>query len=74
MTPEGSATTPEPDFILGPLAVVAAGAFIRAARRRKPILLLCAIAAVAAEFRWPAYNRLKRSPALPRLVAHYPDA
>jgi hypothetical protein len=64
----------EPDFVLGPLALVAAAAFIRAARRRRPGMLAVAIAAVTAEFGWPAYSRFKRNPAVPTLLARYPNA
>jgi len=63
----------EPDFVLGPLALVAAAAFIRAARRRRPGTLAVAIAAVTAEFGWPAYSRFKRNPTVPTLLARYPN-
>ena len=63
----------EPDFVLGPLALVAAGAFIRGVRQRKPRSFVVAAAAVALEFGWPAYGRLKRNPAMPTLLAYYPD-
>ena len=68
------ASSHEPDFVLGPLALVAAAAFVRAARRRRPAPLLVGVTALALEFGSPAYKRLKRNPAIPALVAHYPDS
>jgi hypothetical protein len=63
----------EPDFVLGPLALLAVAALFRAARQRKRLPLLLATGALALEFGWPTYNRFKRKPGAPTLLAHYPE-
>lgn len=63
----------EPDLVVGSLGLLAALAFIRAARRRKWRPLAVAIAPVAVEFGSQAYDRFKRNPAIPTLLEHYPQ-
>jgi hypothetical protein len=73
MTPDTSVVSPQPDFVLGPLVLVAVAAFVRGVRRRKAAFVVLGLATIAVEFGSPAYGRFKRHPAALTLVAHYPD-